>query len=114
MKQTYSFYKEDNGDWFIDLPLDGTFTKADYQMVCGADIMLDIISNFGNLIKLEIDTEQFDGSDVLQFVAEPEYGGAEYRVDNLDGKYIGTIIWLCNVTKYLFGSFPLEIYLKKV
>lgn len=114
MKQRYSFYKEENGDWFIDLPLDGPFTKEDYQMVCGADIMLDIISNFDNSIKLEIDTEEFEGSDVLQFVGEPHYGGAEYRVDNLDGKKIGTIIWLCDVTKHLFGEFPTEIYLKKV
>ena len=107
----FRFYKEQTGEWYIDLPLD-QFTKEDLQMVCGADIMLDIISNYGQGINLLIDTQPFDGSDVLELIGLPE-SGADYYIPTLESKTIGMKIWLCAVTYQVFGCYPNEIYIRR-
>ena len=111
MEQKFKFYKEDSGNWYIDLPLD-MFTKEDLQMVCGADVMLDILSKHEQKINLWVSTQPFPGYDVLKFIGEPE-SGADYYIPELEGKKIEMNIWLCNVTKSVFGHFPLEIYIKR-
>jgi hypothetical protein len=114
MEQIYNFYKEENGDWFIDLPIGmNGFTKEDYQMVAGADVMLDIISNYTDKVTLMISTDYFEGSDILELLKIKQYG-ADYYVPSLGKRTIGMSIWLCDVTKYIFDYFPEEIYIKKI
>ena len=73
MVREFKFYK-DEGGWFVDLPgWEGT--KADLAMVSGADTMLDIISQGENDIMVLLSTEEFDGSNRLEFLREsPEMG----------------------------------------
>ena len=55
--RTYRFYKDEYG-WFIDLKW-FPFNKAHLAMVCGADKLLDILSNNSKEVVLSISTSKF-------------------------------------------------------
>lgn len=110
MIREFKFYK-DEGGWFADLPgWEGT--KADLAMVSGADTMLDIISQGENDIMVLLSTEEFDGSNRLKFLREsPEIGeGSWYLMKTYKGIEYNLELWLCNVTLFVFGEFPKNIY----
>ena len=110
MIREFKFYK-DEGGWFVDLP-EWEGTKADLAMVSGADTMLDIISQGENDIKVLLSTEEFDGSNRLEFLREsPEVGeGSWYLMKSYKGIEYNLELWLCNVTIFVFGNFPKYIY----
>lgn len=113
------FYKDtDNDLWWIYLPeyiIQGG-NPADLQMVCGADDFLERCSQGGRKVDFEI------------AITRPENWPTEYmaileRLDNIPtwtGKYYresegATIMWLCDVTKFVFGGeFPQTIWYKKL
>lgn len=107
----YKFYKEETGKWYIDLP-DYTGPKKDLEMVLGADTMLNIIAQEKNIIHLILSDKYFEGSDFLEFVKEgSDEGGAYYNLPYYTGTYYNLEMWLCDVTKYIFGKFPSKIFL---
>jgi len=108
------FYKEQDGKWYVDLP-EWTGSKADLQMVCGADTMLDIIAEDENEVNLELSLEKSEGSDILNFMhlATDWENGAFYHMPQYKGFKFNLKIWLCDVTKFVFGEFPKSIYIKK-
>lgn len=120
MIQNLRFYKEDSS-WFADLPeyIESGGTKAQCQMVYGADTWLDIISNNSNEITLELSNEPFDGADKLSFESsteafEEEELGAYYRIGFFEGEnHTNKRLWLCPVTLYVFGEYPKKIYYKR-
>ena len=99
-----SFYKELDGKWYIDLP-DWEGSKEDLEMVFGADDILDHLSNGKNNIKIKISEDYFDNSNKIEFIrlATEVNDGAFYDAN-------GTEIWLCDVTKFVFGYFPKVVY----
>jgi hypothetical protein len=110
MIREFKFYK-DEGGWFVDLP-EWEGTKADLAMVSGADTMLDIISQGDNDIQVLLSTEEFDGSNRLEFLREsPEVGeGSWYLMKTYKGIEYDLELWLCDVTIFVFGEFPKNIY----
>ena len=46
-----NFYKEETNRWYVDLPC-WSGLKEDLEMVEGADLMLDILSNYTNSISV--------------------------------------------------------------
>ena len=111
----YKFYKETSGRWYIDLP-EWTGAKEDLEMVSGADAMLDIMSEDSDKVEMYISTEEFEGADVLDFNSEAfELGdGAYYTLYYYKGINIHLTMWLCGVTKFVFGNFPEKIYISKI
>lgn len=109
------FYKEDDGRWYVDLP-EWQGEKADLEMVAGADKTLDYISDNDNSIKLLFSEEFFDYSNELKFQElATEYGnGAFYYLENYNGVNVDMNMWLCDVTKFVFGGFPENIYFRKL
>lgn len=114
MKKKLNFVKL-AGRWFVHLP-DYPGHYSDLEMVLGADVMCDMIDTFetGN-IAVTVSDEPFDSmfntrEYILDFVnsttSNGEQDGANYRMREykLD-------VWLCNVTKYVFGEFPATIYI---
>lgn len=85
--------------WFVMLP-DYEGSVGDLQMICGADLLLESIG--GSLVRAEI-------SDYTLTLIEGDDVGATYEV--VGPKFKGTI-WLCNVTKYIFGEFPEYLKIK--
>jgi hypothetical protein len=110
MKRTCRFYKEISGNWYIDLP-EWEGDKSALQMVYGADTLLDIMSENGNNVNVMFSDEPFEGSHVMMWFAEgvmgdPSFGGGSYRMHQYGGVEYALDLWLCDVTKFVFGSMP--------
>ena len=108
-------FEKINDEWFVDLPayLEEGGSMADLQMVFGADAMLDILSEGLDEVTVEIGSE---GIELNRLSGDDS--GAFYAVNGLDdfeaSKWAFVGIWLCPVTKWLFGEYPLKMYIKKI
>jgi len=111
------FYKDEDRNWFVDLP-DWEGTKADLQMVAGADSMLEMLSDGKKEIWLNVSDEEikieepFENLVKLDFVREAIEieNGAFYNAKTIHGVEINLEVWLCDVTLFVFGKFPEAIY----
>ncbi len=118
MERSLKFIKESNGLWFIDLP-EWTGAKGDLQMVLGADTLLDMIAEGKNEVALRFSDKSFEGADYISWYADgldgdASHGGASYLIKEYNGKATRFEIWLCHVTKFIFGEMPDIIFFKKV
>lgn len=105
------FYKDSTG-WYADIP-EWTGTKADLQMVCGADVMLDILSDSNNEVTLYLNTAFFENSNTLTLKHEDkENGGGWYKMEKYLEFEFNHELWLCEVTRFVFGEIPPKIYFK--
>lgn len=113
-----TFYKVEDGRWYVNLP-EWEGEIAELEMVAGADILLDIISN-----------NHFDGNDFVTVkitthphyidIDRPRYTLKRKKVEGLNSGMIYWVysehisafdLWLCDVTKFVFGGkFPKTIY----
>jgi hypothetical protein len=115
-RAAYRFYKDEQG-WFIDLP-DWEGELCDLQMVAGADTFLDLLSQGENETYLILSNEPFENCEMLKFehygrLESWEFGeGAWYRLKTYQGQPHDLKMWLCDVTKFLFGDLPDKIYFK--
>lgn len=110
--KSLKFYKENDGRWYVDLP-EWTGSKADLEMVCGADILLDKLSNQGIEVVCQISEIPVENFDLLEFVREAyeRQNGAFYQLTSILGQNLNLEVWLCDVTRFVFGYFPRKIYL---
>ena len=107
MKTRKLKFEKEGNDWFVVLP-EWTGPKADLQMVCGADTLLDIFANGYDNVRLFVDTTNFDDSKCLSLIeTDGESGTYSYK----DGD-IEMTVWLCPVTKTVFGAIPQTIYFR--
>ena len=104
--------------WFIDVPeyLEQGGNKADLEMISGADTMLDIIADDKDEVTLEINTGPFEGADelILTELCDPILGGGYYHMKRFENKEVDRDVWLCDVTRFVFGDIPDKIYVKRV
>lgn len=104
-------------DWYAVIP-EWTGDRADLQMVSGADQWLDILCDGEWDVWMTISDTPFDGAEELHQttlgrIEGPELGeGAWYQVKTYFGLDFNLKIWLCDVTKFVFGDFPKTIYYK--
>jgi hypothetical protein len=108
------FYKAPEGTWWVDLPqyIEAGGDPLELQMVAGADDFLDILSEGKDEVKLQINEQKIGNvNDVLKRVDEiPTFSGRYYMDMESD-----TLMWLCNVTLFVFaGRFPEHIWYKKI
>lgn len=104
------FYNE-NGLWYADLPkyIEEGGSKEDLLMVSGADVWLDVLSECGNGIMLEISENAFYGFDAkLLYVGDVKTLGDYIVYPDMHE------MWLCGVTEWLFGKYPQAIYYKVI
>lgn len=116
------FDKEANGEWYIHLPeyIDQGGTKADLQMVGGADTLLDILSQREDKVRVTFSREDFHGCEyqldlmrIEESVEEEDWG--IYRGTPVDSEVYPEIetVMLCPVTKFVFDwEFPSKIYIR--
>lgn len=114
MKQ-HRFVREGMG-WYIDLPeyIAQGGDKGDLQMISGADTMLDIIAGEKIEVTLQIDTLPFEGADELFLteICDPILGGGYYHMKKIENKQVNKDLWLCDVTRFVFGDIPKKIYIR--
>ena len=109
---TYSFYREVNGSWYVDFPEyinQGYGTKANLEMVAGADALLDHLAPDGN-ITITFSNGPLEDADfhLRRILVDP--WGATYLIN----EFLFRPVWLCNVSKFIFkGTHPKSIYIKK-
>lgn len=109
------FYKESDNRWYADLPTwEGP--KDNLEMVMGADTMLEILSQGEGEVTLDMTTEPINGYEMLIFLNEtPGLGeGAYYHMESYLNLEFNLDVWLCDVTKFVFGNFPKIIYFNKI
>jgi len=115
--RNFKFYKEPNGEWFVDLP-EWEGSKADLQMVAGADTFLEILSQGEQTVNVILSTTHFNGCEVLEMkylgrIEGWELGeGAWYELKTYMGLEYKLDMWLCDVTKFVFNHFPEKIFFK--
>ena len=111
--KTFKFYKENTGRWYVDLP-EWEGEKAELEMVSGADTFLEILSQGEQTVNVTLSTVLFNGSDVLELQREDEHiGGGWYLLLNYVGIPYELEMWLCEVTRFVFGELPKNIYFCK-
>lgn len=97
------------GKWYVQLP-NYPYEIEDLEMILNAAEMCEILDDDKDgLIHTLVSTK--DDCDVtsshkLEFIKSEELNGAWYHCVKLNMD-----IWLCDVTKYVFGNFPSEIYI---
>jgi len=115
--KAYKFQKTGR-DWYIDLPefIEQGGSIGDLQMVDGADKMLDMMAGNDSSVLLDISKEQFEGADVLVLIekCDPYIGGGNYLMPQYEGEKIDHKIWLCQVTEFVFGDIPQQIFVRRV
>jgi len=104
-----TFEKLDKGGWYIVLP-EWEGPQSALAMVAGADKLLDTFHDGSGIVKLEVHlTNVKKGLYKLKRLFK-SFGGAVYHADAPN--YYGPI-WLCEVTKFVFGgNLPKRIYFK--
>lgn len=101
------FKKETDGRWYVDLP-EWTGSKADLEMVAGADTLLNYIAQGKAEAWMYISEQPFDNCDTMKFVrmADEIGNGAFYFMEKYNGVTIDLYLWLCNVVLFIFEKFP--------
>jgi len=111
----YRFYKEVN-NWYVDLP-SWEGSKSDLLMIGGADTMLDILSDNGTQVLTLISRTNFEGASELNFVksAIEDIGeGSYYNFEKHNGETINLSVFLCDVTLFVFGEFPKQLFIQAI
>jgi hypothetical protein len=107
MIRTFHFYKEEDNRWYVELP-EWEGSKEDLEMVLGADMLLDALSNYSDWVKVRFADEPFEGCKTLTHrLADVEAAPGWYDNDAWHGP---STIWLCSVTQFVFGDYPDKIY----
>lgn len=128
MEQRLRFFKKDN-KWYADVP---NHTLEENEMVMGADIALDYISDGKDELFITMTTETPEWNALLELKRKDhDDDGAYYTVTGIlfmdfmitcqeKLSYMGfpdsmrPEIWICNVTHDVFGEHPERIYVLKV
>ena len=104
------FEKDIDGRWYAVIPnWDGN--RDDLEMVMGADTMLDILAQGDDRLVVFMSNQPFENPAMTLTFHKEEYDGAWYH---LNGNIVENLkeIWLCSVTKFVFGSYPQTLYLR--
>lgn len=110
----FTFYQDPDSRWYVELP-EWPGSKADLEMVAGADTMLEYMAEGTGKVKASISEIEIPGFDKLTLQFEtPEIGGGYYHLKTHQGIDINLDLWLCDVTKFVFGGYlPKTIYISK-
>jgi hypothetical protein len=112
--KTLHFKKDLNRRWYIVLP-GWQGSRDDLEMVSGADTWLDIVSDDRDECVLCMSEDEFEGAYPIQLTAERapgQGGGGNYVLKMYNMQVVDLEIWLCEVTRWLWGKLPGVIYFR--
>lgn len=101
-----------NTRWFADLPeyLAQGGEVDDCEMICGADILCDIISQGQEYFWMSL-SENNDNNYLNKLeLSHTDDSGGYYKLKSYNNIEYNLDLWLCNVTLFLFKNFPETIY----
>ena len=97
--------------WFAEIP-EWKGDRAELEMVMGADVLLEVLAQGGDYITIRMGDEPVIDKSTNTFTLEfdrEEAGGGYYKIKD---HFLEFEIWLCHVTKFVFGYLPKKIYCK--
>ena len=96
------------GSWYVHLP-DYIGNIENLEMISGADTMCEKLdTDKDGLVQLIVsDSPMKEVNYTIKKINLTEDFGADYYCPELDLN-----LWLCNVTKYVFGDFPEIVYIQ--
>jgi hypothetical protein len=104
----FDFYFDHDNRWYVDLP-SWPGEKEELEMVMGADLLLDILSDGSydpqKRTRVRFTEFSFEGSSCLTHTGDGYY-------DN-DAWHGPSTVWLCHVTEFVFGYYPDKIYYRR-
>lgn len=117
MKQL--FFIREHGAWFVELPdyarKKGIRERFVPVVAEGFDTLLDILAGDTDALFIKACLERFDGAEELELVQpKEEKKGAYYLVKSLNGKPFVLLVWLSEITRFIYGFLPERIYFSKV
>jgi hypothetical protein len=107
--RNFKFEKESDNNWYVVLP-EWEGAHSELQMVCGADTMLDIMAQGENVVHTSLSEKPFDGYTFLLTYDRDESEGGWYELTHVDNMF-NFQVWLCHVTKFVFGYLPEKLYI---
>ena len=115
-RSAYTFVKEEN-HWYISAPEDThEHDRSAFSLLSdGVHRLLDFVARGRNKVTLTLDTEPFEGADLLELteLGTDEKGGGYYRLFSRMGKLIAQTLWLCDISLLVFGDIPERIYIRR-
>jgi hypothetical protein len=99
------FYKNEDNRWYVDLP-EWRGEISDLEMILGADLMLDFLSKGYDNLWLSMSTEFMENFLVLERIDNSSISGEGMYYIFKENENSSYAIWLCDVTKFVFGDFP--------
>jgi hypothetical protein len=110
------FYKSENR-WYAFLSdfIEQGGSEEECEMVSGADVFIDILSQGSDEVFVELSSDMFEGAEQLKLKSWDELfpeNGATYTLQTYKGIDFNMDMWLCNVTLFVFGYYPSIIYFK--
>ena len=114
MRNQFTFEREGKR-WYVVLP-EWEGEKDELEMIAGADMMLDILSQGKENITLELTLNPTPCELTLSFDREDAGGGWYSLSVNSKKLEFNNLyeIWLCHVTKFVFGFLPKNIFVNKI
>lgn len=112
--EKFEFNKNIKGEWYLNLP-EWKGDPEELQMVEGADRWLSLLAGHAVKINVLLSDKKFAGADNLTLLHIRDAnlgGGGNYYLETYKGKEIGLKLWLCEVTRFVFGTIPQRIYFK--
>ena len=103
-RSNFRFYR-DELRWYVDLP-EWTGSHDDLEMIEGADVLLNILSNDHYEVEVKFADEPFEGCHTLTLLENGYYTNNAWHGPST--------IWLCHVTEFVFGKYPKFIYYAKL
>lgn len=95
--------------WFLDILWEGSVD--DLEMVGNTNLLLSAYANNKLIVDTVVSTEPIDNFDIELTKSEVHIYGASYSA--ISDKYSGEV-WICDVTRTIFGEFPKKFYVKFV
>lgn len=109
----FRFYKDPDNRWYADIP-EFPGTKAELEMVAGADNLLDLIAEDSNECHVYFSDKSFADANLMYLAGKtPDIVGANYTILTYENININRDIWLGDVLYFVFDDAPEIIYFKK-
>lgn len=90
----------------------GKVIELNWKWLWGADALLEVLAQGGDYITIRMGDEPVIDKSPNTFTLEfdrEEAGGGYYKIKD---HFLEFEIWLCHVTKFVFGYLPKKIYCK--
>lgn len=105
--RNFKFELEENR-WYVVLP-EWKGVKDELEMVCGADTLLNILAQGETTVHLYISEKPLKNTKFILNYKKDQGEGGLYL---LTSEMYEFEVWLCHVTKFIYGYLPKKLYLR--